>query len=149
MPPFEQLKAKYADRDVEILHLYVREPHPDETIFTDYHKHTTYEQKMQYAQELVEQKSITADVLVDGIDEKVHNTLGDLPNLVYVVGKDGRVYYKATWSDAAQIDKALAELVTAEDPENPVEPSISTKKADWRIREIKASGWKRFLPVPW
>lgn len=149
MSPFEQLKEKYAGRDVEILHLYVREPHPDETIFTDYHEHETYEQKMQYARELVEQKSMTADVLVDGIDEQVHHTLGDLPNLVYVVGKDGRVHYKATWSDAERIDKALAELVTADDPANPVQPSISTKNADWRIREIKPSGWKRFLPIPW
>jgi len=149
VPPFDQLKAKYADHDVEVLHLYVKEPHPDETIFTDYHEHKTYEQKMQYAQELVAQKSITSDVLVDGIDEQVHHDLGDLPNMVYVVGKDGRVHYKATWAEAGQIDKALAELVTADDPESPVLPSISTEKTDWRIREIKASGWKRFLPVPW
>ena len=32
---------------------------------------------------------------------------------------------------------------------NPVQPSISTKNAEWRIREIKPSGWKRFLPIPW
>ena len=149
MPPFEQLKEKYTDRDVEILNLYVREPHPDETIFTDYHQHKTYEQKMEYAQDLVQQKSMTIDVLVDGIDEKVHHELGDLPNLVYVVGKDGRVYYKPTWADAARVDKALAELVTADDPNNPVEPNIDTKNVEWRIKEVKPSGWKRFLPIPW
>ncbi len=141
MPLFEQLKQKYQDRDVAILNIYVREPHPQETIFKAYKQHTTYEQKMSYARELVEQKAMTIDVLVDGIDQAVHAKLGDLPNLVYVVGKDGRVHYKATWADAGRVDKALAELVTADDPERPVKPTLSTQKAPWKIKEIKPYSW--------
>ena len=147
MPLFEQLKEKYAGHDVAVLNLYVREPHPDETIFTAYHEHKTYEQKMQYAQELVQQKDMSIDVLVDGIDEEVHHELGDLPNMVYVVGKDGHVHYKATWADADRIDKALAELVAADGAD--VAPTLSTQKAPWRINEIRPGGWKRFLPIPW
>ena len=82
MPLFEQLKDKYADKDVEILHIYVREPHPEETIFKAYKQHETYEQKMAYARELVDLKNITADVLVDGIDQAAHHLLGELPYLL-------------------------------------------------------------------
>ena len=127
MPLFEQIQEKYADRDVQVLHLYVREPHPDERSFHGYYQPKTYDTKMKYAKDLVEKKGITTPVLVDAMDEKNHEAMGRLPNMAYVIGKNGNVYYKADWADADKIDKALAELVTADDPSRPVEPSFDTQ----------------------
>lgn len=127
MPLFEQLVEKYADHDVEVLHLYVLEPHPGERAFREYRQPQTYEERMAYAKELVNKKGITSPVLVDNMDEQFRAELGRLPNVAYVVNKDGIVHYKSSWADVDKIDKALAELLTAADPSQPVEPSFDTQ----------------------
>ena len=124
---------KYADRDVEILHLYVREPHPGERAFKQYKQPERLEERMAHAKELVEKKGMTTSVLVDTIDNTFRTALGNLPNVVYVVGKNGKVHYKASWGDADKVDKALAELVTADDPSRPVEPSFDTQSTGPQI----------------
>ena len=53
--------------------------------------------------------------------------LGNLPNIAYVVGRDGKVAYSNTWQHAEDIDATLARLVTEDDPSRPVRPTISTK----------------------
>lgn len=128
MPLFEQLLEKYGERDVEVVHVYVLEPHAGERGFRGYTQPKTYEERMAYAKELVEKKGITGTVLIDNMDEQFRTELGKLPNVVYVVNKDGIVHYKSSWADADKIDKALAELVTADDPSRPVEPSFSTQE---------------------
>lgn len=127
MPLFERLQEKYGARDVEVLNIYFREPHAGENYFKAYKQPDTYEEKMAYARELVETKRMSLPVLVDGIDGSLQDALGGLPNIVYVVGKDGRVHYKSSWADADKVDRALAELVTADDPSRPVEPTFETQ----------------------
>lgn len=133
MPLFEQLRAKYADRDVAIVHIYVREPHPEERAFKNYTQHTSYEQKMAYARELVELKAVTVPVVVDEMDEATNQLLGGLPNTIWVIDKTGDVRYKSSWADVDKADKALAELVTADDPANPVEPTFATQDVSDKI----------------
>ncbi len=122
----QQLRDKYADRDVEFVSMYVREPHPEERGFRGYHQHETYEHKMAYAKELVETKDMDIPVVVDGVDQRLHKTLGNLPNMSYVVDKEGRVRQAETWLLADHVDQILAELVTADDPSRPVLPTIDT-----------------------
>lgn len=127
----EQLKQKYADRDVAFLHMYVREPHAKErglyNRFSQYENHTSYEHKVRYAQELVAKKQVTIPLMVDGFDQKWHKTLGNLPNMAYIVNKEGKVEYNATWQLADEIDEVLAEILTAEAPSRPMQKTISTK----------------------
>ncbi|MFQ5693736.1 MAG: hypothetical protein ACE5IM_11910 [Nitrospinota bacterium] len=129
----EELQAKYADRDVLFFALYVREPHAGETGFKKYRNHESYAHKMEYARELVRIKGLTLPVLVDGFDETNHVRLGNLPNFVYVVNKDGKVEYKATWLDASYVDEVLAEIVTAEDPSRPVPKTMDSSKVGTAI----------------
>jgi len=112
----EHLAKKYGDRGVQFACVYVREPHPGERAFRQYQKHTSYEHKVRYAQELVQLKAMNIPVIVDGVDEATHLTLGNLPNLAYVVDKQGRVVYKATWTNAEHIDELLSELTSEGDP---------------------------------
>lgn len=116
MPLIEHLAKKYGDRDVQFVALYVREPHPGERAFRRYEKHTSDEHKLRYARELVRLKAMNVPVVVDGLDEAVHRTLGNLPNLAYVVDKQGRVVYKSTWTNAEHIDELLSELTSEGDP---------------------------------
>lgn len=122
----EELYKKYADRDVQFFTVYVREAHPEERTFRQYKKHQSYEHKVQYACELVELKQMHVPVIVDGPDEAVHRMLGNLPNVAYIVNKEGTVVYKSTWTDAEAIDEVLAELVTADDPSQPVQKTMDT-----------------------
>ena len=55
------------------------------------------------------------NILVDEMDQKVHAMLGDLPNTIWLIGKDGKVAYKCTWSNAEHVDEYLARIVN-EDP---------------------------------
>ncbi|MFQ5914502.1 MAG: hypothetical protein ACE5JS_15110 [Nitrospinota bacterium] len=129
----EELQKKYADRDVLFFVMYVREPHPGETGFKQYRKHESYEHKLDYARELVNIKGLTVPVLVDGLDEANHVKLGNLPNIVYIVNKAGKVEYKATWLDADSVDEVLAEVVTAEDPSRPVQKTMDSAKVGTAI----------------
>lgn len=112
----EQLYKKYADRDVQFVCIYVREPHPGERAFRQYQKHTSFEHKVRYAKGLAQLKAMNVPVIVDGLDEAVHKMLGNLPNLAYVVNKEGKVVYKATWTNAEHIDELLSELTSESDP---------------------------------
>ena len=112
----EQLHKKYADRDVQIVCLYVREPHPRERAFKQYEKHTSYDHKVRYAKELVQLKAMNVPVIVDDLDEAVHKLLGNLPNLANVVNKEGKVVYKATWTNGEHLDELLSELTSKDDP---------------------------------
>ncbi|MBI4245934.1 MAG: hypothetical protein HY614_01970 [Candidatus Rokubacteria bacterium] len=112
----ERLAKKYADRDVQFAVVYVREPHPGERAFRRYAKHASLDHKVRYAQELVRLKAMEIPVVVDGLDEAAHRVLGNLPNLAYVVDKEGRVVFKSTWTNAEHIDEVLAELTSDGDP---------------------------------
>ena len=129
----EELKKKYNDRDVEFFAMYVREPHAGERAFKQYRDHESYEHKKDVAQELIRIKNLSIPVLVDGMDQAVHAKVGNLPNICYVIDKQGKVAYHATWQLADSIDAVLAELVTADDPSRPVQPTMDTSKLGTEI----------------
>jgi len=121
------MREKYESRDVEFLAMYVREPHARERGFPGYRNHESFEHKMDVARELKELKDMTITLGVDDMSQKQHASLGNLPNMAFVVDKAGKVVYSNTWQYAEDIDAALAKLVTAEDPSRPVEPTINSR----------------------
>lgn len=110
MAPLKRLREKYRQRDVEFLILYVREAHPGERGYRAYSQPRDFGGKLAYARALARSEELPGPVLVDGMDEAVHRRYGGLPNMVYVVDKAGDVAYKATWTQAEEIDRVLAEL---------------------------------------
>lgn len=111
----KRLGEKYRDRDVQFLVVYVREAHPGERAYRTYPQPRDFRQKLAYARELVAHEGLRCPILVDGMDEAVHQRYGGLPNMVYVLDKAGDIAYKATWTRAEEIDRVLAEL-TADEP---------------------------------
>lgn len=122
-----ELKQKYQDRDVEFVAMYVREPHAGERGFPGYRDHESFEHKMVLAKELEELKNVEFTLGVDDMSQEQHAALGNLPNMVYVVDRDGRVAYHNTWQHTEDIDATLAKLVTADDPSRPMRPSVTTE----------------------
>ncbi len=137
----EELARKYRDRDVEIFLMYVQEPHAGNRGYRQFRKggfrkyrfHESDEHKMEVAKLLVKKHGLTIPCLVDGVDEKVHRIIGGLPNLVYVVNKEGEIVYKCSWTDADVIDDILAQLVTADDPSRPVQKTMDDRRVPGRI----------------
>ena len=86
----EELNDKYSERNVEFIAMYVREPHAGERGFPEYRDHENFEHKMEIAKELQDLKKVTLTVGVDDMSQKQHATLGNLPNMAYVVDREGK-----------------------------------------------------------
>lgn len=106
----EQLKAKYAPHGVEFVVVYVREPHPGEPAYRKYEQPQTLEQRRQYAQELATTRQMKATVVVDTMNDEISERFGSLPNMVYVIDRQGTIAYSATWTMAEKIDHVLSVL---------------------------------------
>lgn len=112
MPGIEELARKYKDMDVECFVVYSKEPHAEERkYFKKYTQHTSYEHKKSYACELVQEFGMKVPVLIDALDEQVVKAFGRMPNMVFVVDKEGKVAYKADWTEASRIGEVLDELL--------------------------------------
>jgi hypothetical protein len=69
------------------------------------------EEKVQYARDCRAQDAIETPLLVDDLNGAVHRAYGEMPNMVYIVDKQGKIVYKALWTDPAEIESVLDNLV--------------------------------------
>ncbi len=118
MAGVESLQEKYKDEDVVFFVVYSKEPHAGETShFKKYAQHTSYEHKKQYAQELVEEFGMKVPVLIDDLDESVVHAFGRMPNMTFIVDKEGRIAYKSDWMEADRVQELLDELLAEQKAE--------------------------------
>ena len=89
----------------------MREPHPGE----NYHEHHTIEQKFDYARQNREQDNIETPILVDDLDGAMHQAYGEMPNMVYIIGKDGKVVYKSMWTHHDEVEAMIQTLLQFEE----------------------------------
>lgn len=112
----EELNAKYKDKDVEFFVVYSKEPHAGERrYFKKYDQHTSYEHKLKYARELVEEFGMKVPVLVDDLDEAVVEAYGRMPNMIFIIDKEGKIAYKSDWTEQPRIDLVLDELLSEQE----------------------------------
>ena len=109
--PLNELYQRYRDRGFEFFTIYVREPHPGE----HYSPHRSWEQKVKFALDCREKDRIQTPILVDELDGLVHRCYGSLPNMIYIIDKNGRIAYKAMWTDHEEIASVLTNLVLADE----------------------------------
>ncbi len=109
----EELREKYKDKGVEFFVVYSKEPHAGERrYFKKYTQHSSYEHKLGYAKELVEQFGMKVPVLVDDLDETVVHAYGRMPNMIFIIDKEGKIAYKSDWTEKPRIDLMLDELLS-------------------------------------
>ena len=99
--PYTKLRNKYPD--VEWLVVYVREAHPGEKTG----QANTISEKIAYAKRNRDDYNEGRRIVVDTVDGKWHHDWGLLPNTVYVINPEGKVIYRADWSFARNVDRAL------------------------------------------
>lgn len=108
VPPLTELYRKYRDQGFEFFILYSREAHPGE----NYPHHESFEQKKEYAKKLRELNKVNEiSILLDDIEGSTHLAYGLLPNMVYLLDREGTIVYKSDWTDAHEIDGMCASLL--------------------------------------
>lgn len=80
--------------------VYTREAHPGEHVDA----HDTFDHKLTNARLLRDEVGIRRPILVDDLDGAGHLAYGGLPNMTWVIGRGGRILYKADWTSAANIE---------------------------------------------
>lgn len=89
--------------------VYTREAHPGERV--DHHR--TFDDKLANARLLRDEIGIRRPILVDDLEGTAHRAYGLLPNMTWVIGRGGRVIYKADWTSAANVDGFLRRYAAA------------------------------------
>jgi hypothetical protein len=97
----------FADKGFTFLFLYTREAHPGQ----NHGAHTSMEQKLAYAREFREQCHVERPILVDDLSGTIHRLYGELPNMMYLIGRGGRILFRSNWTDAPTIEMMLNYLV--------------------------------------
>ena len=108
VPPLTKLYQRYEDRGFQFFIIYSREAHPGE----DYPHHQSFEQKVAHARKMRELDKVEdIPILLDDIHGSTHLAYGLLPNMVYLIARDGTVAYKSDGTDAEEIDGMCASLL--------------------------------------
>lgn len=122
--PMNKLAKQYPD--VEFLMLYVREAHPGKKIG----EHHTIEDKTALAQQLVSAENENRQVIIDDLNGSAHQAYGSLPNMIYIIGKDGTVLFRADWNHAPIAAEVIAKASQSDELQaeralfRPVPPSV-------------------------
>ncbi len=90
------------------LTLYVREAHPGER----YPQPHVFQDKMDHARAYRQRDAIPWPVAVDAVEGHFHQALEPKPNALYLVDAEGRVAFRALWSnDYATLRQAIQRLI--------------------------------------
>ena len=87
--------------------LYTNEAHPGE----HYPHHTTFEQKLQQAADLISVYGVNRPILVDALDGACHRFYGSMPNMTWIFNRAGTIVYRSDWSNAQSVENAIEYLL--------------------------------------
>lgn len=114
VPGMARLGREYEGReDVTFALVYGKEAHPHQGAFLDIDDPETYEERRALASRLVAEAEVPFPVLVDEVPREVSAEYGGAPNMVYLVDPEGRIAYRALWTDAEELERVLREEVGA------------------------------------
>ena len=122
--------------EVVFLVLYIREAHPGSQI----PQHRSFDDKLVQARRLPTEEPENRMVIVDDLDGTAHQLYGSMPNVVYIIDKEGRVAFRLDWNDPDVVDKVLSgekyDDLVINDHREPSKPSPFTA-----FRVLKRAGW--------
>ena len=115
--------------------VYTREAHPGENV----PHHDSFERKLASAKLLADEAGIGRDILVDDLAGTVHRAYGLMPNMTWVIGRGGRVAYKANWTSAANVEAFLGRFLAArgQHPPGTAPVMYETQQAEFRYPDRK------------
>lgn len=132
--PMNLLKEQYPD--VHFLLLYVREAHPGGRT----KEITSFDEKLGNAKATGKLYDEKREVLVDTIDGVAHGLYGSMPNMTYVIGKDGIIRFRANWTNIDALKEVLLDpdQIVSQDFYGVVKPPLPTALRTLLIGGIRA-----------
>ena len=129
------MARRYAYRAVRSVFLYTREAHPGE----NYRHHATMDDKRHHARAFRQHASIEREILLDDVAGTAHRAYGMLPNMTWIIGRGGVIYYKVAWTDVADLEAALVATLDGLErrPSEPIAPFYA-ERLSWRVRDLDA-----------
>lgn len=116
LPLWSELQNKYDPEKVELFMIYARELHPGDRGFRGYKWPKSETEKMAYAQEMAAKSEL--QIAVDGLDNRVLDQYGRVPNSAFVIDQNGVLVFRSTWADSRKIETVVDKLLEWEDPSN-------------------------------
>ena len=115
--------------------VYTRESHPAE----DVQHHHSFARKLSGAALLRDETGISRDILVDDLAGTVHRAYGMMPNMTWVIGRGGRVAYKANWTSAPNVEAFLIRFLAARTNHSPATTAVmyETQQVEFRYPDRK------------
>ena len=105
------LAARLRDQKVAAVFVYTHEAHPGE----HFPHHSSFEQKLAHAREFQQRFNVRRPILVDSLEGTCHRAYGSMPNMCWIMDRAGRPVYKADWTDAASVERAVLDLFARAD----------------------------------
>lgn len=100
-------------KDFNFLLLYVREAHPGKLIPA----HKTINEKCRLANRLCNEDEIdNRTIIIDSIDGSIHQLLGALPNMIFIIDTDRTIIFKEDWNNTKALKKAIGEYKLNQKP---------------------------------
>lgn len=131
---------KLADEnpDFNFFLLYVREAHPGKIIPA----HHSISNKCELANRLkAEDKIENRTIIIDKLDGEIHNILGALPNMVFIIDTDGKIMFKQDWNNANSLKKALQSFRKNAQPIVQKWSMLPIPKIEIEYQIFKRAGW--------
>ena len=104
------LYPEYKDKGFQFYVVYTREAHPGEKV--TYHQ--SYDQKLKHAARFKAEEGLQVPIIVDSLEGEIHQKYGMLPNMIYVINKQGVIMYRADWTDMDEMRSVLDDLLKIE-----------------------------------
>ncbi|MFQ6011517.1 MAG: peroxiredoxin family protein [Nitrososphaerales archaeon] len=105
-----ELYSRYKDKGFEFFLVYVREAHPGEKVS----HHKSYDQKVEHATRFKNEEGLQVPIIVDSLDGSIHKKYGMLPNMIYVISKQGLIMYRADWTFVDDLESVFENLIVAD-----------------------------------
>lgn len=143
--PMNELAKKFPD--VKFVVLYVREAHPGGRI----KGHRSHEEKIKCATELVHAENERREVLIDDLNGGLHDELGLLPDMLYVLDEKGIILFRSSWNEPMLVEKFLKGELEAKEYE--IEIREPSKPNPFQIIRTTARGgflsfWDLVVSLP-
>lgn len=106
----ETVKIDYAAKGVDFYYIYKPLAHPE---YNNYVVPVTLEERLMHVEEAKRVLGSSITWLADTMDNPWHGVMANTPNSELIVGPDGRVVGRRTWSDPEALRQDLERLVGA------------------------------------
>jgi peroxiredoxin len=134
----EMNKLASNNSDFNFLMLYVREAHPGSLIDA----HRSIDEKCNLANRLYAEDKIEGrTIVIDDIYGTVHNTLGALPNMVFIIDKTGKIMFRGDWNIVKMVQQAIDEFKVSQKPVQPKWIMMPPPNIRIEYHNYKRAGW--------